>query len=327
LCIPSSPFLSFPLLGAGHLNTMSFSPATIPEISISPAPPVEAIIEPYSPFASIKYPDDDDGFRSRLLTPPPSSSFGTRSTPSSSGSVGYDSDEERFDYNEGLDSNRFEALLQATRERNARKGSDLRREVTLRAHRTKQIERRARFITRVLAGPLTVAANSLAPPPCVLPSSPKVVPTFSKPSPLSLHNVNEEQFDIHEEESFNLSPVTASPAGRGNALPSLEEIRTRLMSKQRPEGNPTLPPCAEYMDLKVPQPRLSNRLSLISQPANETRASRSQDMLCALRRRTLPSNGDEEDKKWKRHSAPGDLFPSQTRVGFQHPVLSMPGGF
>ncbi|KAM6498283.1 hypothetical protein JOM56_006231 [Amanita muscaria] len=305
---------------------MSFSPATIPQISISPAPPLEPVVEPYSPFASIKYSDDDDGFRSRLLTPPPSSSFGHRSTPPSSGS---DSDEERFDYNEGLDCNRFEALLQATRERNARKGPDLRREVTLRAHRTKQVERRARFITRVLAGPLTVAANSLAPP-CVLPSSPKVVPTFSKPSPLPLHNDHNvddvEQFDIHEKETPNLAPVTISPAGRGNALPSLEEIRARLMSKQRPEGNQTLPPCAEYMDLKVPQPRLP-RLSSTFQPADQTRASRSQDMLCALRRRTLPSNGDEEDKKWKRHSAPGDLFPSQARVGFQHPVLSMPGGF
>jgi hypothetical protein len=117
---------SSPVLDA--LFVMSLSPVTIPQISISPAPPQDPVIEPYSPFASIKYPDYSDAFRPRLLTPPPSSPLRSCSSPG----------EEDFDLNEGLDSQRFQALLQATRERNARKQNDLRREVTLRAHRSKQ---------------------------------------------------------------------------------------------------------------------------------------------------------------------------------------------
>lgn len=116
------------------IPTMPYSPVMIPEISISPAPPMEHTAEPYSPFSSIKFPDNGDDFRPRLLTPPPSSPIRTRS-PSSGG---YNSDEERFDYNEGLDKQRFEALLQATRERNTGRAPDLRREVTLKAHNAKQ---------------------------------------------------------------------------------------------------------------------------------------------------------------------------------------------
>ncbi len=109
----------------------------IPEISISPAPPMETMAEPYSPFSSIKFPDNGDDFRPRLLTPPPSSPLRSRHS-SSPSSGGYNSDEERFDYNEGLDKQRFEALLQATRERNTGRAQDLRREVTLKAHNAKQ---------------------------------------------------------------------------------------------------------------------------------------------------------------------------------------------
>ena len=118
---------------------MPYSPVAIPEISISPAPPQELIVEPYSPFSSIKFQDNGDDFRPRLLTPPPSSPRRTRSSSSPSpASGGYNSDEERFDYNEGLDKQRFEALLQATRERNAKRAPDLRKEVTLKAHNAKQ---------------------------------------------------------------------------------------------------------------------------------------------------------------------------------------------
>lgn len=44
----------------------------IPQISISPAPPEETAIEPYSPFQFIPVTSGDEAsFRSRHLTPPP----------------------------------------------------------------------------------------------------------------------------------------------------------------------------------------------------------------------------------------------------------------
>jgi hypothetical protein len=301
---------------------MSFSPVTLPRISISPAPPQDPVIEPYSPFASIKYPDYHDAYRPRLLTPPPSSPLRSCSSP----------EDESFEYNEGLDSQRFQALLQATRERNAKKHHDLRREVTLREHKTKQFERRARFITRVLARPTMAPVNSPPSPPALL-ASPDAVPTFVKPNPISfLHD--DEHFGSRDEDSSH--PII-SPAVRGSSMPSLEEIRVRLVSKQRTIAVLSTPGTkALSTDLRAPQPRIppkiSNQFTPPTESAGQMRTSRAQDMLSTLKRRTSPPIIDptervQEDKKRKRHSAPGDLFPSREREGFQHPVLSIPGSF
>ncbi|KAK2461766.1 hypothetical protein APHAL10511_006229 [Amanita phalloides] len=332
---------------------MPYSPTTVPEISVSPAPPQEPINEPYSPFSSIKYPDNDDGFRPRLLTPPPSSSLRTRHS-SSPCSGGYNSDEERFDYNEGLDRYRFEALLQATRERNARRPPDLRREVTLKAHNAKQIGRRARFITRVLSGPLTqaVSSNSLAPPTVPL-SSPDAFASFRQAStkPEISSSPGDEMAYYSGIQDKNPSKLTSQFA-KGNIVPSLDEISARLASQgyvcnprskqsttsslprsvhlQSPHGNIQI-----HAPQPLPSPKSCNHLVLSTEPASPTRASRAHDMLSALRRRTSPpvppintgEGCDMVDKKRKRHSAPGDLFSLQARVDFQHPVLSMPGGF
>ncbi|KAF8633948.1 hypothetical protein AX15_001131 [Amanita polypyramis BW_CC] len=344
---------------------MPYSPATIPEIFISPAPPEEPIAEPYSPFASIKYPNKDDGFRPRLLTPPPTSPLRTR--PSSSPySGGYNSDEERFDYNEGLDKQHFEALLQATRERNAKRTPSLLREVTLRAHQTKQIERRARFITRVLVGPLSSSAPGLLAPPNIPLTTPEAVASFHEPdvsasvSSSPNQRGEENSFDIWDKEA---STPSGRSAARGNAVPSLEEIRARLTSqgyvcvplaKRRTVPSQQMI-ATEYntissrqfsssiaqlrstdnIQIQAPQPlpsRCGSQLVPSADDVGPTRVSRAQDMLSALRRRTSPPIDPTErcnvdDKKRKRRSAPGDLFPLQDRVGFQHPVLSMPGGF
>jgi hypothetical protein len=64
----------------------------------------------------------------------------------------------------------------------------------------------------------------------------------------------------------------------------------------------------------------------------DCRARKSQHMLSAIRRRTTPSPPtsaaihDDEERKGRRMSAPAEL-PRSTRSGFEHPVLSMPGGF
>jgi len=326
---------------------MPYSPVTIPEISISPAPPAEPVVEPYSPFSTIKFPDNGDDFRPRLLTPPPSSSLRTRPS-SSPSSGGYNSDEERFDYNEGLDKQRFEALLQATRERNAGRAPDLRREVTLKAHNAKQIERRARFITRVLTGPLT---NTFLAPPVVPLSSPDAVASFKQsnmtaklPSPLNMQLEKEQ-----------LSTLTSQ--SKGNVVPSLEEISARLTTQGYvciPRSKQCTAPGQEHNDIAnrqpymvqsqssrgyvqiqapqpLPSPRSYAQLMSSTGPADSTRGCRAH-MLSTLKRRTSPpiqstQECEVDDKKRKRHSAPSDLFSLEMRTGFEHPVLALPGGF
>jgi len=324
---------------------MPYSPVMIPEISISPAPPMEHTAEPYSPFSSIKFPDNGDDFRPRLLTPPPSSPIRTRS-PSSGG---YNSDEERFDYNEGLDKQRFEALLQATRERNTGRAPDLRREVTLKAHNAKQIERRARFITRVLTGPL----NTFLTPPVVPLSSPDAVVSF-KQSSMTANVASPLKKQLEKEQ---LSTSISQSVSKGNVVPSLEEISARLTSQGYvciPRAKQCTAPSQSlsneernanrmvqsqssrgYAQIQAPQPlpspRSYNQLVSSTGPAEPTRAGRAH-MLSTLKRRTSPpiqctQECEVDDKRRKRHSAPSDLFSLKMRAGFQHPVLALPGGF
>lgn len=114
---------------------MDFAVAQIPQISISPAPPEEPVVEPYSPFSSTLTLSDDDAFRPQHLTPPPTlTRFGKPLSPlRPCGDTAP---------TKGLERERFEALLQASRERNSavgpKKAGDLRREIALKAHKNKQ---------------------------------------------------------------------------------------------------------------------------------------------------------------------------------------------
>jgi len=56
-------------------------------------------------------------------------------------------------------------------------------------------------------------------------------------------------------------------------------------------------------------------------------------MLSALKRRSYPSEDgltgydqEDEQKERRRRSSPAEL-PKTQRLGFEHPVLSIPGGF
>jgi hypothetical protein len=117
---------------------ISYLVSSVPEISISLAPYEEPMEEPPSPFACLSpvQADEGDGYRSALLTPPPASS--PRASPLSP--------LRPVDIpvkGKGLERERFEALLKASRERNAsiggaRRPQDLRKEVALKAHQHKQ---------------------------------------------------------------------------------------------------------------------------------------------------------------------------------------------
>jgi hypothetical protein len=113
---------------------MDFVLAHIPQIQISPAPPEEPVVEPYSPFSSTTPLSDEDAFRPQHLTPPPTlTRFGKQLSPLRPS----DSTPPK-----GLERERFEALLQASKERNigvgAKKAGDLRKEIALKAHKNKQ---------------------------------------------------------------------------------------------------------------------------------------------------------------------------------------------
>lgn len=107
----------------------------IPEISISLAPPEDPVPDPTSPFTSLAFAStiaDSDGFRSSHLTPPPTTTSFKRALspliPTQVNATG-----------KGLDGQRFQALLNATRERGVgNKHVDLRKEIALRVHKNKQ---------------------------------------------------------------------------------------------------------------------------------------------------------------------------------------------
>ena len=209
--------------------------------------------------------------------------------------------------------------------------------------RTK-VERRARFITRVLTGPfVTTVSSSLAPPTVPL-SSPDAVASFKQSN-----------IKANVAPSFNKKPDIkdeSATISRGNMLPSLQDISTRLTSQgficvprfnqsldsersitpnrpvqlQSPRGNVPI-----HAPQPLPSPKAYGQLVSSTDPADPTRAPRVH-MLSTLKRRVSPPSPstqvlEVDDKKRKRHSAPGDIFPLQTRAGFQHSVLALPGAF
>lgn len=103
----------------------------IPAIHITDASPIEIKPEPRSPF-SPSYPfasDNDDSFRAMHLSPPPLHHQRSPLNPSSYSPAS----------GKGLDRERFESLLKATRNgTSGKRGHDLRREVAIKAHKSKQ---------------------------------------------------------------------------------------------------------------------------------------------------------------------------------------------
>jgi len=225
----------------------------IPSIEISPAPPEDPTVEPYSQLSTCTTPtlnDDDDGFRPQHLTPP----ITHRNLPKQlsplrpSETVG-----------KGLERERFEALLKTSRERNAAIGSkktiDLRKEVALKAHKTKQVERRALFLSKVLAPPSPTATLTPKTPP----ESPAIfhysLPSPGLVSPLALFESLEDpsrgpsdmtRESWVEQVDFRLPLRAKEKEKPGNqtpfvkTLPSLDQISARLSS----QGHVPTPPAS-----------------------------------------------------------------------------------
>ncbi|TFL03603.1 hypothetical protein BDV98DRAFT_391092 [Pterulicium gracile] len=228
----------------------------VPRISISLAPEVvqpeekspdiSFVISPTiatSPILVVEH----DSYRPQHLTPPPTASRRAFKQPSSPLRPAED-------LGRGLDQGRFDALLKATRERThatgARPGVDLRKEVAVKAHKTKQLERRALFLSKVMAPP-SPGATTLPKTP---PESPAIfhysLPSPGLVSPLALFETLQqdgqakpqqwvEQVDFRRRASKTIPEVqsqatkegTTSSTTRGKnaaSLPSLDDITARI---------------------------------------------------------------------------------------------------
>ena len=111
---------------------------SLPEIYISPPPPSEHFVEPFSPFDNVKFTveEDEKSYRPTLLSPPPGclASIPRHLSPLSPKDAPV--------RGQGLERERFEKLLQSSRERSAalgyKKAPDLRKELALKTYKSKQ---------------------------------------------------------------------------------------------------------------------------------------------------------------------------------------------
>ncbi|EIM83360.1 uncharacterized protein STEHIDRAFT_159945 [Stereum hirsutum FP-91666 SS1] len=221
------------------MDCLSFQ---LPQISISSAPPTSPpSAEPFSPFSGSQLlsVEVQDSYRPSLLSPPP------MHPPKISSPL------RPVDGNalkKGIDQDRFQALLTATKERNAtstsRKSADLRKEIALKTHKSKQMERRALFLSKVQAPPSPTATTTPKTPP----ESPAIfhysLPSPGLVSPLALYESMNmeydhgipvspwiEQVDFRlplEKKAPSLVPKRPSTQPRTHSLPSLDEITARL---------------------------------------------------------------------------------------------------
>lgn len=148
--------------------------------------------------------------------------------------------------------------------------------------------------------------------------------------------------------AFLTQPRQPSPPGESPKHPvGVGGLQMHILAPAPSKAEPLLilPPCSpcspltpnlQITTLRVPRTSTMSptELSESNVQALDSRARRAHDMLSTIRRRTFPSEHgltgrdleDAEDRKWKRNSCPPEI-PPQGRSGFDHPVLSIPGGF
>lgn len=231
----------------------------LPQISISPAPPQEASEEPFSPFAwAIAPPDGEkESFRPIHLSPPPvNGRFVRQLSPLRPPEAPVSG--------KGLERGRFEALLRASRERNtaaSAKKTDLRKEVALKAHRNKQFERRALFLSKILAPPSPTATCLPKTPP----ESPAIfhytLPSPGLVSPLAL-------FDSLNNDKSGTGPLTYPRE------PWIEQVDFRLPGPPKDGLTSSAPAMIAIHEPQPPKPlpsldQISARLSTQRLPSSE----------------------------------------------------------
>ncbi|CAE6417136.1 unnamed protein product [Rhizoctonia solani] len=213
----STQYLAAPVLRVSSPLSPSRS---VPSIYVSPADSPSRtdtpLLEPSSPEESLSS-------RSNHLLPPPVVSPHRRAL----------SPAKAMD-KQGLDQATFQDLLIANRERSSKRlvcpADRLRREVVVKAHHTKQLERRALFLSRITAPPSPTSTETAVTPP----ESPAIfhfsLPSPGLASPLELFETVTSRERWIEEVDYNKKPLRtpardAFPTAR---LPSLDQITARL---------------------------------------------------------------------------------------------------
>jgi hypothetical protein len=234
----------------------------LPEICVSPPPPSENLAEPFSPFDGVRVvvEEDENNFRPALLSPPPNMPM---SLPKHLSPL---SPPDAPVKGQGLERERFEQLLKSSRERSAALGNkrspDLRKELAVKTYKSKQMERRARFLLKVAEPPCPSAAYEPKTPP----DSPAIfnycLPSPGLVSPLAMYEYLEEECVTSnpwtEQVDFRLprsaaypkqnSPVLSFKSGKG--LPSLDEISARLSFKNPSGAHKATPRLPSFLQKK-----------------------------------------------------------------------------
>jgi hypothetical protein len=204
--------------------------------------------------------ENSDNFRPALLSPPPSMfmSIPKHLSPLSPPDAPVKG--------QGLERERFEQLLKSSRDRSLalgnKKSPDLRKELAVKTYKSKQMERRARFLLKVAEPPCPSAAYEPKTPP----DSPSIfnysLPSPGLVSPLAMYEYLEEECVTSkpwtEQVDFRLpksavqsksnSPTLTFKGGRG--LPSLDEITARLSCKGPSGAHQVTPRLPSFLQKK-----------------------------------------------------------------------------
>ena len=283
---------------------------TLPEICISPPPPSEDFVEPFSPFDSVKFTveEDERSYRPTLLSPPPAflASNPRHLSPLSPNDAPVKG--------QGLERERFEKLLQSSRERSAalgcKRAPDLRKELAVKTYKSKQstihlphhllpvchvdplfhmaVERRARFLLKVAEAPHPSAAHEPKTPP----DSPAIfnysLPSPGLVSPLAMYEHLEEECVTSEpwteqvdfrlpKSAVQLKPTRPAVTFKsGKVLPSLDEISARLGFKRLSGVHQTTPRLPSFLQKKqvtarVPATPAPITIGRLRMPASRSR--------------------------------------------------------
>ncbi|KAI9445075.1 hypothetical protein H4582DRAFT_881363 [Lactarius indigo] len=213
---------------------MALTNLSVPSISISLAIADDPAPEPFSPFdAQTAFPVcSPDSYRPSLLSPPPVVSPRFHRQPSPLGPA------HTLPPGKGLDRSSFEALLASTKERNAngKREPNLRKELALKAHKSKQMERRALFLSKVSAPPSPTATGLPKTPP----ESPSIfhysLPSPGLVSPLALFESLQQSETIGSVQFPSVQPWVEQVEyrrlkGANSRAPSLEQITAHLSSQ------------------------------------------------------------------------------------------------
>ncbi|KAF8338131.1 uncharacterized protein EI90DRAFT_3041759 [Cantharellus anzutake] len=151
-------------------------PSPIPTISITLAPTLDDILVEWPSFPFAHSIETDSGVRPRYLLPPPSMSPREALFPKP-----LPADKE------GINRGRFDELLRGAKQRaTSKKSVDLRREVNMKVHTSKQDERRRIFLAKIQAPPSVEAMMTPVTPPETPAEFHFALPSPGLTSPLAL---------------------------------------------------------------------------------------------------------------------------------------------